>query len=428
MSDTLPLGSLFADRYRVDEVLGSGIQKQSYLAWDTKARRPVALSVLAPHAEAASVQREAALLARVGPHDNIVTMYDFGVHDARQYLALEYLPGGELRKYCSDGAYCGGQVPLAVFFRWARQLCRAVSQIHQYRVIHRDISATNIWLDDRQVAHLGDFDTACFLDDDQPWPCDFSTTEGCPAPELLAGAVGDASADVYSLGTVFYELLTGARLMAQDDSQPIAPPSASRDDIPGSLDDLVLSMLAAAPARRPASADDVLAALKRIEPTAELESWIKRGESATLEFKQTLRWDVAAGKTSNEILKMVVKTVCSFLNADGGTLLIGVKDDGELAGLDLDRAALSKPTVDGFELALRQGLANALSPDASQLVTMSFPTIRGIQICRADVRPAPMPVFLIGKGMTPEFRVRKGNQSPALDVKDAYEYIKEHWR
>jgi hypothetical protein len=428
MSGTFAAGSLFADRYRVDRLLGSGFQKQSYLAWDTKAGRPVALAVLSDDVEAGAVQREAALLARVGPHDNIVTMYDFGVHAGRPYLALEYLPGGELRQQCSHGPYRDGQLPLAVFFRWARQLCRAISQIHQYRIIHRDISATNIWLDDRQVTHLGDFDAACFLDDENPAAWDSSTTEGCPAPELLAGAIGDISTDVYSLGAVFYELLTGSGLTAlTETSPPIAPPSAARADIPGSLDDLVISMLARDTASRPASADAVLAALKKIEPSAELESLIARGEGTTLEFKQTMRWDVAAGKASPEILKMTVKAVCSFLNADGGTLLIGVTDDGEITGLDADLAALNKPTFDGFELAFRQGLANALSPDASHLVTMSFPTIRNTHIGRVDVRPAPMPVFLIGKGVAPEFRVRKGNASPALDVKEAYEYIKERW-
>jgi serine/threonine protein kinase len=424
----IPSGSLFAERYRVDRLLGSGEQKQSYLAWDTKAGRPVALAVLSPGAEPTVNQREAALLARVGPHDNIVTMYDFGVDAGAQFLVLEYLPGGELREHCHSGQYEGGQVPLPGFFRWARQLCRAISQIHQYRIIHRDISATNIWLDARHVTHLGDFDTACFLDDPQLPANDYSTTEGYPAPELLDGAAGDIRTDIYSLGAVFYELLVGAgppKLTAPPAA--ITPPSKSRMDVPASLDDLILSMLARHPEDRPPSADAVLAALRKIEPAADLESMISRGENATVEFKQTMRWDVEAARTSAEILKMAVKAVCSFLNGEGGTLLIGVADSGDLTGLGDDLATLSKPTIDGFELALRQGMVNGLDPDVSHLVALSFPTVRGVQICRVDVRPAPMPVFLVGKGVTPEFRVRKGNASPALDVKDAHEYIREHW-
>jgi serine/threonine protein kinase len=421
-------GTLFANRYRVDRRLGSGAQKKTYQAWDTRADRPVALAVLSPDAEPATGQREAALLARVGPHDNIVTLYDFGVEDGSQFLALEYLPGGELRDHCQSGQYQGGQVPLREFFRWARQLCRAISQVHQYRIVHRDISATNIWLDARHVTHLGDFDTAFFLDDPQPATQDFSTTESYPAPELLNGANGDIRTDIYSLGAVFYELLTGT-----GPPTPTAPPAAialpsqSRSDVPASLDDLILSMLAQEPGKRPPSADAVLAALRKIEPTADLESLISKGESATLEFKQTMRWDVAAAKTSAEVLKMAVKAVCSFLNSEGGTLLIGVADTGDLTGLDDDLAALTTPTLDAFERAFRQGLTNGLNPDAGHLVTVSFPAVRGIQICRADVKPAPMPVFLVGKGAPPEFRVRKGNASPALNVKDAYEYISHHW-
>lgn len=425
MDEELPVGSLFAGRYRIDQQLGSGAQKRSYQAWDTKAGRPVALAVLSVDAEPVTGQHEAALLARVGPHDNIVTLYDFGVDDGCQFLALEYLSGGELRDHCRSGRYEGGQVPLAEFFRWARQLCRAISQIHQYRIVHRDISATNIWLDARNVTHLGDFDTALFLDDPQAEAQDFSTTEGYPAPELLSGATGDIRTDMYSLGAVFYELLVGTG--PHTSAGPALPPSQSRGDVPASLDDLVLSMLARDPELRPPSADAVLATLRKIEPTADLEALIAKGESATVEFKQTMRWDVEAAKASAEILKMAVKAVCSFLNGEGGALLIGVTDNGDLAGLDDDLAGLSTPTLDAFERAFRQGLTNGLDPDSGHLVTLSFPTVRGVQVCRVEVGRAPGPVFLVGKGVSPEFRVRKGNASPALDVKEAYEYISQHW-
>src|SRR6266568_4437557 len=305
-------GSLFADRYRIDEVLGTGAQKTTYLAWDTKAGRPVALAILSPDAQPAIGQHEAALLARVGPHDNIVTLYDFGVEAGRHFLALEYLPGGDLRDHCRNDQHGTGQLPMPEFFRWARQLCRSISQIHQYRIIHRDISATNIWLDARGVTHLGDFDTAVFLDDPQPAPHDFSTTESYPAPELLAGAVGDIRTDIYSLGAVFHELLTGTAPPAPTEPDvTMPPPSQSRDDVPASLDDLILSMLAEDPAARPASADAVLAALRKIEPTADLETLIANGENATAEFKQTMRWDIKASKTSAEVLKMAVKAAPS---------------------------------------------------------------------------------------------------------------------
>jgi serine/threonine protein kinase len=426
----LDSGSFFADRYRVDELLGAGAQKQTYRAWDTKASRPVALAVLAPDSPLCGHELEATVLARVGPHDNIVTMYDFGVANGRQFLVLEYLPGGELRDHCRAGVYQGGQVPLPDFFRWARQLCRAVSQIHGHKIIHRDISASNIWLDARRVAHLGDFDAAFVLDDPDSAADDYSTTESFMAPELMAGATGDARTDIYSLGAVFYELLTGQEPSVPADSAPaLAAPSSLRPDVPPILDDLVLSMLACAPDDRPASADAVLAALRKIEPAADLEAMIRQGENETVEFKQTLRLDTATGKTSNEILKASMKALCSLLNAHGGTLLIGVADNGDLTGIEPDLAAMStRPNLDGFEQAFRQGMINYLQPDASHQITLSFPVLRGVvQICRADVRPSPQPVFILDKNAAPEFPVRKGNTSRALDVKAAHDYIREHW-
>src|SRR5262249_50659240 len=100
----------------------------------------------------------------------------------------------------------------------------------------------NIWLDARHVTHLGDFDTAFFLDDPQPAAQDFSTTESYPAPELLDGADGDVKTDMYSLGAVFYELLVGTG--PPGPPAATSPPSRSCGDVPASLDDLILSMLA----------------------------------------------------------------------------------------------------------------------------------------------------------------------------------------
>src|SRR5258708_13927954 len=113
----------------------------------------------------------------------------------------------------------------------------------------------------------------------------------------------------------------------------------TRGHVAASLDGPVLSMSALYPGSRPPTASAVLAALRKIEPTADLESLISRGESTTVEFKQTIRWDAGAAKTSPEILKMAAKAVCSFLNADGGTLLLGVAHSGDLTGVDAALAA-----------------------------------------------------------------------------------------
>ena len=160
-----------------------------------------------------------------------------------------------------------------------------------------------------------------------------------------------------------------------------------------------------------------------------MDTLLSNRESASLEFKQTLWWDRSLHKRNPELLRACVKTVCAFLNGVGGTLLIGVADSGDPTGLDDDlRSSERNSTLDGFERRFRDALFAGLDPEASHLVTLSFPFVRGVQICRVNVERSPHPVFLVGKGIPPQFYVRKGNTSRPLDVKQSYEYIREHWR
>lgn len=311
MNAVLSSGSLFAGRYLVDKPLGEGERKETFLAQDTKASRLVALSVVVRQADQRATRQEVEMLGRVGPHDNIVTLYDFDLGSTPQYLVFEYLPGGQLRDHCRALKSEGRDMPLADVFRIARQLCRALAQIHDRGVIHRDVSTTNIWLDERLVAHVGDFDTAISVEDAAVGGASAPTTEGYPAPELIAGAPQDTRADLYSLGAVLHELLGGVGPRRSTDwFPPFEPPSRSRSDVPPSLDALILSMLALDRADRPAGAHDVLAVLREIEATANLASLIAHGESATLELKQTMRWDLELGGNNEDVLRGSVKTVC----------------------------------------------------------------------------------------------------------------------
>jgi hypothetical protein len=163
--------------------------------------------------------------------------------------------------------------------------------------------------------------------------------------------------------------------------------------------------------------------------TADLEALISNRESASLEFKGTIGWDTKLHERNRELLAACVKTVCAFLNGTGGTLLIGVADAGEPIGLEDDLRNLpGNKTVDGFELRFRNALVASLDPEVSHLVTVSFPFVRGIQICFVDVKRSFRPIFLVSRNIPAQFYVRKGNTSRSLDVRQAYEYIREHWR
>ncbi len=181
---------------------------------------------------------------------------------------------------------------------------------------------------------------------------------------------------------------------------------------------------------RPRSAQAVLDELRDIEKTADLGLLIAGGESGSLEFKQTMRWDTKLQNRSAELLGSCMKTVSAFLNSGGGTLLIGVADTGELKGLKDDLRDFSKnKTVDGFELRFRDALSANLDPDPNQLVVLTFPYISGIQVCRVNVSRSPRPIFLATKGGAAEFFMRKGNAShPMANVRQACEYVHDHWR
>ena len=110
---------------------------------------------------------------------------------------------------------------------------------------------------------------------------------------------------------------------------------------------------------------------------------IARGESATLEFKSTFRWDLRENRVNRSLEAVVLKTLAGYMNAQGGTLLIGVADDGSIVGLEHDYSALKKPDRDGFEQVLMTSVASKLGADACQCVQAVFHSVDG-QRCVPD--------------------------------------------
>ncbi|HCB37589.1 MAG TPA: hypothetical protein DEP66_05185, partial [Acidimicrobiaceae bacterium] len=163
--------------------------------------------------------------------------------------------------------------------------------------------------------------------------------------------------------------------------------------------------------------------------TAEL---FAAGESQTVELKSTARWNLIAGIKDDKISHMVLKTVCGFLNVEGGTLVIGVDDDGKVVGLDHDYSTFSgKPNRDGFELWLWDYLeVNTSHPIAGVLhVEFSNPDGAG-DVCIIRVAAARKPVFAkpqSGGGDPSEFWVRIGNATKQLYGDDMTTYQKDHW-
>lgn len=155
-------------------------------------------------------------------------------------------------------------------------------------------------------------------------------------------------------------------------------------------------------------------------------SLIADGESDRVEFKETARWNIREGKKDARMEHVVAKTVAAFLNADGGTLLIGVTDQGETVGLQRDFSTLREPDADRFELWLRDMLQTSLGKNAAALPVIRFDTVDGEQVCAVHCPRSPEPVFL-KQGSTQELWVRVGNSSRSFGVDEAVTYVRRRF-
>ena len=167
------------------------------------------------------------------------------------------------------------------------------------------------------------------------------------------------------------------------------------------------------------------------KPSSTLADLIAVGESQTVEFKSTARWNLYTGQADKKLEHVVTKTVCGFLNAEGGTLLIGVGDDGIPLGLAEDMKTLgAKASRDGYELFLRQQLDNSLSIQTAGIVHIRFERFGGSEVCMVAVAASGKPVFAKphdGANVPTEFWVRIGNATKQFHGDDMVEYQATHW-
>ena len=263
-------------RYVVRQLLGEGVQKTVYLVHDTQLGRDCALSLLKTEdmeADDLALQRnEAQTMARL-THGNIVTVHDISEETEEQpYIVAEFVPGGDLRQVLRE---TGGPLPPRRVIAIAKDVCRALTAAHRSGVIHRDVKPANIWLAEDGSAKLGDFGIARGAGRSGLTMTDaMLRTAAYMTPEQAQGKEVTTRSDLYSLGCVLYELLTGRPPFEGDDpmaivaqhvaAQPV-PLRERNEAVPESLARLVLRLLEKAPDSRPASAEEVLAELERIE-------------------------------------------------------------------------------------------------------------------------------------------------------------------
>ncbi|MEZ4474720.1 MAG: serine/threonine-protein kinase [bacterium] len=275
-------GTLVAGRFQIEGLLGEGGMGSVYRARQIALRRPVALKVLLPHLASdelarARFEREARVASRLR-HPNAVEIFDFGQAEGTLFLAMELLEGESLRAVLEVQT---GVLPLPRALRIAAQVADALVAAHREPLIHRDIKPENIFLcvdragEERAV--VVDFGLAFIADHDELGRVTRQgALYGSPAymsPEQARDPSVEAPTDIYSLGCVLHELVTGVPPFAGGGLQVLSRhcftlPESPRArfpelDIPPALDALILRMLRKQPAARP-PAEDVRRALTRL--------------------------------------------------------------------------------------------------------------------------------------------------------------------
>ena len=166
------------------------------------------------------------------------------------------------------------------------------------------------------------------------------------------------------------------------------------------------------------------------EPRAadeEIRSMIASGESETVEFKSSLRWDYKAGSKNKALEGVITKAVAGFMNGKGGTLLIGIGPKGEVLGLENDYSTLNKDSNrDGFEQKLTHLVANQLGKELVPLLSVSFVAVEDKDICWVRVEASPKPVY-VDDGSDIKYYVRLGNTTQPLNAKEMTDYIAMRW-
>lgn len=241
-------------RYKIVRELGYGSSGIVYLGTDPFIKRNVAIKILQPISENA-IERffvEAQSAGRL-IHQNMVIIYDMGMHDSFCYITMEYVEGTTLEKYCHKGHLLPTSKVLEIIFG----ACNAIDYAHRQNIIHRDINPSNIMLNKEGIPKITDFGIAQMTQ--ETYEMGVWGTPSYMSPEQLKEETIGSYSDVFSLGCVLYELLTGEVAFSGKNSYAImykitnedpTPVTELKPELPGIFDDIITKALAKDPAKR----------------------------------------------------------------------------------------------------------------------------------------------------------------------------------
>ena len=284
------IGRLIDQRYRVTRRLARGGMATVYVAQDERLERPVALKVMHPHLAESDdfverFHREARAAARI-VHPGVVSVFDQGVVSGQGFLVMELIDGTNLRALLNaQGAFT---IPQAL--RYTTDILEALRAAHRMGVIHRDIKPENILVPTDGPAKVADFGLARAVSEGSTSATgNMLGTVAYIAPEIVLTTEANARSDLYSVGIMLYEMLTGAVPWADESplqiashhvSEDVPSPSATLPWIPREIDDLVAALTARNPANRCADASDALDLVARAAASIPFDIANRRAEVA----------------------------------------------------------------------------------------------------------------------------------------------------
>ncbi len=268
LATALVSGATLRGRYRLDTELGRGAMGVVFRARDLELARDVAVKVLAGSRDDQGHQRllQEARMAATLNHPRVVAVYDVGIEQGAPYVVMELVPGGSLRAL--------GRLEPSRAVEVARQLCEALVHAHDHGIVHRDLKPENVLIADPQAPaiKLADLGVA-FSDDGSTRMTSDGAIVGTAhylSPEQALGLQVDGRADLYALGVVLYELVTGRlpfqgldplAVISQHLNAPVVPPRTFAEGVAPALEAVILKLLAKDAAQRYADAREVERAL-----------------------------------------------------------------------------------------------------------------------------------------------------------------------